>query len=282
MILVTGANGTVGGEIARQLVAAGHVVRALVRSQAKAAALPGAVEIALGDFADTDSLARAVAGVDAIYMTSFESPEMSVLQGNLIAAARTAAVRVVVRLSGMGAHAGARETLMRDHGICDRQLSESGLGYVLLQPNWFYQNFPHYFPGGVMRLPVGSGRASLVDVRDIAAVAVAALMDPRHLGKAFVPTGPEALSHAEVARALSQITGRRFVFEDVTDEAWRAEAIESGWDPPDADTLIELFRLIRGGSMAEVTDDVQRVTGRPPIAFAAYARAAAETLCEQL
>ena len=282
MILVTGANGTVGGEIARQLVAAGHVVRALVRSQAKAAALPAAVEIALGDFADTDSLARAVDGVDAIYMTSFESREMLALQGNLIAAARTAAVRVVVRLSGMGAHAAARETLMRDHGLCDRQLGQSGLGYVLLQPNWFYQNFPHSFPGGVMRLPVGSGRTSLVDVRDIAGVAVAALTDPRHLGKAFVPTGPEALSHAEVARTLSEVTGRRFVFEDVTDEAWRAEAVESGWDPTDADTLIELFRRIRGGRMAEVTDDVQRVTGRPPIAFAAYARAAAEALCEQL
>ena len=73
-----------------------------------------------------------------------------------------------------------------------------------------------------MSLPVGGGRTSFIDVRDIAAVAVAALTDPWHIGEAFVLTGPEALSHTEVARNLSEVTGRRCVFEDVTDETCRA------------------------------------------------------------
>lgn len=271
MILVTGANGNVGGEIVSQLVAAGHAVRALVRTQAKATDFPATVEIAIGDFADIGSLVRAFDGVEAVYMTSFEHPELLGLQSNLITVARDAGVRVMVRLSGMGANARASETIVREHGLCDQQLADSGIGYVLLQPNWFYQNFLYYIPEGVMSLPAGDGRTSFIDVRDIAAVAVAALADPKHPGDAFVLTGPEALSHAEAAHILSAIIGRRFIFEDVTDETWRAQAVDSGMEQTEADNLIGLFRLIRDGSMAEITDDVERVIGRPPIGLAAFA-----------
>jgi uncharacterized protein YbjT (DUF2867 family) len=282
MILVTGANGNVGGEIVRQLVASGQSVRALLRSRAKAAAFPTTVEIAIGDFSDMASLVHAVGGMEAVYMTSFEHPELLALQMNLITAARDAGVRVVVRLSGMRADAHATTTLSRDHGLGDRQLTDSGLGFVLLQPNWFYQNFLGFFPAGVMSLPVGGGLTSFIDVRDIAAVAVAALTDPRHLSETFALTGPEALSHAEVARSLSKFTGEPFVFEDVTDEAWRAEAVDSGMGQREVDGLIGLFRSIRVGRMAEITNAVEQVTGRPPIELSAFAREYAEALCRQL
>ena len=282
MILVTGANGNVGGEIVRQIVAAGHAARALVRSQAKANVFPSSVEIAIGDFADRDTLKRAVGGTEAVYMTSFEHPDLLELQSNLIWVARDAGVRVVVRLSGMRANARAPEMMARNHGLCDHQLADSGLGYVLLQPNWFYQNFLGFFPGGVMNLPVGDGRTSFIDVRDIAAVAVEALTDRRHLGKAFVLTGPEALSHAEVARILSEAIGKRFVFEDINAEAWRVLAVDSGMEQRVAEGLIGLFRLIRDGSMAEITDDVESVTGSPSIGLTAFARDYAEALSRQL
>ena len=84
MILVTGANGNVGGEIVSQLVAAGHTVRALLRSKAKAAAFPSTVEITIGDFSDVASLVRAVDGAEAVYMASFEHSELLGLQRNLI------------------------------------------------------------------------------------------------------------------------------------------------------------------------------------------------------
>ncbi len=282
MILVTGASGTVGAEIVRQLVGAGQGVRALMRSRAKAEALPSNIEVAFGDFSDRDSLARAVDGVDAVYMTSFDRPELFELQNNLIAAARDAGVRVVVRLSGMRADTGAGAMIARNHGLCDQQLAESGLGYVLLQPNWFHQNFLYYFSGGVMSVPVGEGRTSFVDVRDIAAMAVAALTDPRHLGETFVLTGPEALTHEEVARTLSDVTGERFAFQDLSGEAWKAQAIDHGMEEWEADGLVEIFRMIREGSMADVTDDVERVTGRAAIGLSAFARDYAEALCGQL
>jgi uncharacterized protein YbjT (DUF2867 family) len=282
MILVTGANGNVGREVVDQLAAGGHDVRALLRSRARADILPTSAEIAIGDFADTNSLARAVDGVDAVYMTSFEHPELLRLQGNLISAARDAGVRVVARLSGMRADRESPAAISRNHALGDRQLAESGLGYVILRPNWFHQNFLGYFPGGVMRLPVGAGRTSFIDVRDIAAVAVAALTDPRHLGETFELSGPEALSHAEVAQTLSQATGRRLIFEDIAEEVWLAEAVHRGMEPSAADALIGLFRRTREGAMAEVTDAVERVTGRLAIDLVAFANDHAEALCRQL
>lgn len=282
MILVTGANGNVGREIVAQLVAAGHSVRALLRSQAKTDALPNNIETVVGDFSDGASLARAVNGAEAIYMTSFDRPELLGLQKNLISAARDAGVRVLVRLSGMRADAHASGAISQNHGLCDQQVINSGLGYVILQPNWFYQNFLDFFPAGEMKLPVGDGLTSFIDVRDIAAVAIAALTDTRHVGETYVLTGPEALSHAEIAHILSEETGGCFAFEDVTEEAWNAQAIEGGMEERVASGLIGLFRLIREGRMAEITNDVERVTGRPPIRFSAFARDYAEALCRQL
>lgn len=278
MILVTGANGNVGGEVMRRLAADGHAVRVLVRSRDRACDIPDTVDIVAGDFADDETLRRAVAGAEAVYMTSFEHPDLLRLQMNLIAAAQEGGSRVVVRLSGMRADVGASAEISRIHGLGDRQLADSGLGYVLLQPNWFHQNFFWLFRNGVMRLPVGKGRTSFVDVRDIAAVAVAALTDPSHLGKTYVLTGPAALTHEEVAQVISQATGKSFAFEDVDDETWRAQALEGGKDQRSVDGLLGLFRMIRGGSMAEVSGDVERVIGHPPIALRQFAREYAEEL----
>ncbi len=275
MILVTGATGNVGGAVLRRLVAEGRPARALIRSPDQAQRLPAGVETVTGGFEDKDALARAMEGVDAVYMTAFDHPDLLALQANVIAAARAAGVRVVARISGMGADENAEAVYTRYHGIGDRQLACSGLGYVLLRPNWFHQNFHWMAAGGAIRLPVGDGRVSFVDVRDIAAVAVAALDDPGLWNQAFTLTGPEALSHAEIADILSDATGRRVVFEDMTEAAWAAE---SGMDAGAAAAMIGLFRGIREGRTAQITDDVARVTGRPAIAFADYTREYADAL----
>lgn len=281
MIVVTGANGTVGGEIVRQLADGGHPVRAVVRAPERAAGLPEGVERALADFAHLDRLREACTGAEAVFMASFEHPEMARLQGNLITAAAEAEVRVVVRLSGLGASPDSRSPYMLKHGLADGLLMRARLGYAILKPNWFDQNFLTDCPGGVIRVPAGDSRTSFVDVRDIAAVAVKVLTEPGWENAAYELTGPAALTHAEAARILSEASGRRYVFDDVSDADWRTAAIAGGAEPAYADGLIGLYRLMREGATEAVTGDVERVTGRPPIAFERFARDHAEALAAQ-
>jgi uncharacterized protein YbjT (DUF2867 family) len=283
MILVTGANGTTGREVVGHLAAAGRPVRAMVRKPENAEGLPReGVEVVLGDFSDLGSLESAMTDIDAVFMISFEHPEILELQGNVIAAARQAGVRIVARLSSASADPGSDTPLIRTHGEGDLQLARSGVPYVLLRPQWFNQNFLTYCPGGVIGLPAGAARLAFVDTRDIAAVAIKALSEPGHEGRSYVLTGPEALSHAEVAALLSRATGRRFVYEDVPPEAYRRSLLEGGASEHQADAVSGLLAEVRRRGVAEVHDDIERVLGRPAISFGQFARDYAEALAAQL
>ncbi len=174
MILITGVTGTVGGAVLDQALADGVAARVLIRDSARASAFEGVAEVAVGDFADPASLEAAVAGIDAVFMASFDGAEQLALQGNLIAAAKHADVRHMVRLSALSSDENAEAALAHWHGIADRQLAESGLGYTLLRPGLFAQNLLEYAASGAIALPVGATRVSFIDVRDIAAVAVTA------------------------------------------------------------------------------------------------------------
>lgn len=283
MILVTGANGTTGSEVTRQLVASGRPVRAFLRSRAKAAMLPkSGVEIALGSFEDVASLDAAMKGVKAVYLISFDGPDQLALQANVIEAARRASVRMIARLSASSADPESPDVLIANHGKGDRQLARSGLGHVLIRPQWFDQNFLTYCPGGFIRLPAGEARLPFIDVRDIAAVAIKALTEPGHDGKAYVLTGPEALSHAEVAAILSQATGKRFVYEDIAPEAYRRQLIEQDASALYADLILNLFERMRRRGSAEIHDDVRKVLGRPAIGFRRFAEDYAGELAKQV
>ena len=270
MILITGVTGTVGGAVFKQAIAAGVETRVLIRDAAGAHAFEA--EVAVGDFADPASLERAVAGIDAVFMASFDGAEQLGLQGNLIAAAKGAGVRHIVRLSALSSDENADTALAHWHGIADRQLAESGLGYTLLRPGLFAQNLLEYAASGTIALPVGATRVSFIDVRDIAAVAVKALTEPSREGQIYELTGAESLTYREVAERLSAATGRQFTFRDMSDDEYHAEMLRQGREPWDADMVVELYRRIRAQGTRKITDTVERLLGRPPIGLEAFAR----------
>ena len=138
-----------------------------------------------------------------------------------------------------------------------------GLAPIIVSQGAFYQ-------------PATDGKVSRVDVRDIAAVAAKALTENGHEGKTYLITGPEALSHDEAARKLSQAIARPVKYVNVTPEDFKKSLL--GWGIPEvmADGFNELFAAIRAGCCAVVTNTVEEVAKRRPISFGDFVRDFAE------
>jgi len=276
MILISGGTGTTGSEIVRQLAATGTQFRVLARDPQKAAALrlPG-VEVVAGDLSKPQSLGAALAQIDRLLMLSSPEPRQVELQGNLLDAAKRAGVRHVVKFSAMTADPNAKARFPRWHGQTEQQIRTSGLAWTFLRPTFFMQNMlglADMVRGGTIYQPAGDSKASFVDIRDIAAVAVKALTEAGHEGKAYDITGPELLSYHDVARILSDVCGNPVKYQDIGRDAARQAMLGMGMPDWLADALNELMDQMRTGEYAVVSNSVRDVTKRPPIKFANFAR----------
>jgi uncharacterized protein YbjT (DUF2867 family) len=159
------------------------------------------------------------------------------------------------------------------HAANERHIRNSDLAFTFLRPNSFMQNFVNYFPprDGVIHLPWGKGKASFVDARDIATVAVRALTNEGHKNKVYTLTGPAALSIDEVARTLSHAADREIKYVDVPESAARDAMLNAGMAEWQVDLLMELHAINKQSRWSTITSDVQEVTGKPPIAFREFA-----------
>src|ERR1700677_1467891 len=137
MYLVTGATGHVGGPVARQLDEQGRSARVLVRDPSRAASLPTGIEVAVGDLDDPESVSKAVAGVEAIFLMQAGSGIEQTK--TMIAAARDAAVPRIVLLSSAGARLLPLDANPMAAALAAREqvLRESGLGVTYLRPSAF-------------------------------------------------------------------------------------------------------------------------------------------------
>lgn len=272
-ILVTGATGTIGSEIARQLQTRGVAIRVLLRDAAKPPEADGSTEVSVGDFAMLESLDAALDGIERVFLASFDRPNQAELQRNALTKAKRHGVRHIVRMSTMAVHEKRHLPIFGWHSDCERRLEESALDFTHLRPSWVMQNFLSFVVGDAIRLPAGDGRVGFVDARDIAAVAVEALTTPGHEGVAYELTGPEALSHSDVANHLSAATGRNIVFENISPDIYEHEKTAQGWPRASIDTLLALFAEISAGTNHDstVTNTVERVTDRPPFNFQSFA-----------
>jgi uncharacterized protein YbjT (DUF2867 family) len=271
MILVIGGRSKIGSALIELLVEKEEPVRALARDGESADAFPAAVDVARGDLANTASLAAAMAGVGKVFLLSTPHPDVVAWHRNAIDAAREAGVGLLVRSSILGADENSPAEFVSSHGISDRYLEQSGLEHVILRPNMFMQNVPEStIPSigadGNFYLDAGGARLSMVDTRDVAGVAAAVLTEPGHAGARYDVTGPEALSYDDVAIKLSRALGRPVNYVNVPDDSVREALIGAGLDEWFAGTLVGLFQEYRrsgpDGYAAEITDTVDRVTGR--------------------
>jgi len=272
LILVIGGRSKIGAALIADLLGRGQRVRALVRAGEPADSLPAAVEAASGDLADEGSLVMAMEGIEKVFLLSSPHPDAVGWHRNAINAARRTQVRLLVRSSILGADRESPADFISAHAACDRYLEDSGLPYVIVRPNLFLQNVPEStIPSidgsGTFYVNAGQARISMVDTRDVAAVAAAVLTEPGHAGARYDVTGPEALSYADVAAKLTSVLGRQVTYVSAPDDAVRQRLLGAGLNEWFANALVGLYQDYRrsgtSGYAAQVTGTVQRLTGRP-------------------
>lgn len=264
LVAVTGSTGAVGGAVARLL--ADQAPRLVVRNATRAPAIPGS-EVAVASYDDGAAARAALDGVDVLFMVSAaESANRREEHRTFISAAAEAGVRHLVYTSFAGAAPDATFTLGRDHWDAESAIRSSGMAFTLLRDNFYLDVLPLFADGtGAIRGPAGSGRVAAVARADVAEVATAVLRSPdQHAGAVHHLTGPEALTLDEVAARAGTALGRDLRYaEETVDDAYasRRAAYDVGqWQ---LDAWVSTYTAIADGSVAEVTDDVSKILGKP-------------------
>ena len=272
--LVIGATGTVGSRLVPILQSQGRAVRATTH-RADAAGTRGGVEFVRVDLATGDGVAAAFDGVTHAFLLSPPGyADQEKILAPLVAEAKRRKLQKVVLMTAMGAN--AADTPLRR---AEEALAASGLRYNVIRPNWFMQNFNTFWLAGIrdegrIALPVGTGKASFIEAGDIAAVAARLLTTHDRDGRDFDLTGPEALDHDAVARILSEASGRRIVFEDISPDVLRRGLLAGGVPADYTEFLIAILGYLKQGYAERTTPAVRELLGREPVRFARYAREA--------
>ncbi|AXI48510.1 NmrA family transcriptional regulator [Sulfitobacter sp. SK012] len=261
-ILVIGATGKTGSRVAARLQAKGLAVRLGSRRAAISF-----------DWDAPKTWEAALDGVSSVYVTYFPDlafPGAVEKIEALCKIAKEAAVKRLVLLSGRGEH---------HAGIAEDVVRNSGIGFTLIRASWFAQNFSEGYLrdpilSGVLPMPGGLIKEPIIDIDDIADVAVAALTQDHHFGELYEVTGPCLLSFADMADILSQAIGRKIQHVPITFEDFHANVVQSGGDFV-ADVFTGIARETLDGRNANLCDGVQRALGRPPRDFAEFAATAA-------
>jgi uncharacterized protein YbjT (DUF2867 family) len=276
-VLVIGATGNVGSQVVRQLLEAGAEVQALVRKP-ESARLPAGVELLKGDLGDPACL-DGLGAVDAAFL-AWCAPLATAAHvvGKLAARAGR-----IVFLSNMTVRDGVNAYDNREsttHYELERLISQGPCQWAFLRAGVFANNArlwwgPQIRAGNLVRWPYGEARTAPVHERDIAAVAVRALLDEgRHAAK-YVLTGPEALSHRDQVRMIGEGLGRPLQFEELTPEAARAGLFEK-WPAPIVEMLLAAWPTLVGTPVT-VTPTFTEVTGLRPRTFREWVQDHAES-----
>lgn len=282
MICVTGANGTLSSEVIRQLDGQDIPFRgAYFSERAAEIARTRGIEPVLIDYSNPATLRAAFQGCDAVFLLGPNALNQTELELNAVDAARAAGVRQIVKQSVMGA-AEEAYSLAKIHRPVEKVIERSGLAWTFLRPNSFMQNAVTFMAPTIRTEAAfysasGQARISHIDVRDIAAVAVAALTTKGHEGQIYMLTGPEALTYDEMAEELSKALGRDIRHVSLPAPDLKAGMLAEGMPELIADRMLDLERYFREDGASTITDDVKRVIGREPMRFVDYVRDTAAT-----
>ncbi|PXW98864.1 NmrA family NAD(P)-binding protein [Mycolicibacterium moriokaense] len=286
-----GSHGATGNHVARQLLARGLPVRALVRrADERATELSElGADIAVGDLHSFTDMCAALVGVHRAYFTYPVADGLLEATTILVAAGKQTGLQSVVNMSQITARADHASPAARQHWLAERVLEWSGIGVTHLRPPFFLENLLNVAaPTTVgteskIYLPYGQGRHAPIAGEDIARVAVGILTDPDpHRGRTYVPTGPASLTMAEQASVFTDVLGRQTEYVEISVQAWREILSRI---PVVTPYLIEhLARVAEShqhGEFDAVTDVVETIGGASPKSLEMFIRQTQTTLGAQ-
>ena len=277
-VLITGATGNIGSQLSPRLAASDDLeARAFVHDENKASALREAgVECVIGSFEDAKSVGEAVDGIDTVVLITAPNAHAYDQAVSILAAAKSAGVRKIVRLSAIKGSPDGPTDNTRQHGRFDQELQSSGLTYVILRPHFYMQNLfmsaQTIGSEGNMYWGMGDGRLGIIDVRDIVDCAEAVVLSDQFDNQILSPTGPASISFHDVAKALTDALGRPVSYVPVSPEAVEQSLREMNMGDYFPTIMRDYSQAYSENWGDYVTEDVQVVTGHPARAIADFAR----------
>jgi NAD(P)H dehydrogenase (quinone) len=271
-VAVTGSTGALGSRVARRLSDLGIPQRLLVRNPSRAPDLAGA-EIVAASYQDGAAMRAALEGIDTLFLVSgHEALGRVPLHISAIDAAKAARVRRIVYVSFLAAAADATFTFARDHAATEHHIASTGLAYTFLRDSLYLDDLPSFiWADGAIAGPAGDGRVAPVSRDDIADVAAQVLADATdatphfsiHDGVTYDLTGPTALTMAEIAAVLSEVSGVPVRYHAETLDEARASRAPSGAPDWEIEGWVSSYAAIATGELDVVSDTVARLAGHP-------------------
>jgi len=279
-ILITGATGTIGSLVVRQLAAEGAEVRALVRKPGARSFPAGVAEVA-GDLTDVASMRLALSSVRTLFLLNAVTPDEVTQALVALNLAREAGIERIVYLSVIHADRYTNVPHFTGKHTVERMIDSLDIPATILRPAYFMQNdlaVRHVIRDyGVYPMPIGAAGVAMVDARDIADVAVAELLR-RDRSPAALPrltldiVGPEILTGAAAAATWSRAIGRE-VTDGGTDLAAFEQQMASfgpAWLAYDMRLMMAAIQEIGMRGEPGAVDRLQRILGRPLRSYAAF------------
>jgi len=270
-VLVTAATGTVGRHVVDELAGLDCGVRIATRDPAAARERFGEDESVVEfDFDRPETWGGALEGVDGIFLVRPPGVDTGDVRSFVDAVARVH-VDQVAYLSTLGAE---RNVLIPHHRI-ERHIESAAVPHTFLRASFFLQNLHEVHAADVVErdeifVPAGGGETSFVDARDVGAVGARVLGEPGHLNVAYDLTGPEALDYDAVAAAFSDALDRPIEYADPSILAFVRRMRSRGHPLGYVLLMVGIYATARLGLADRVTDDVERILGRPPRGIRTY------------
>ena len=273
-ILVTGATGTVGQYLFNTLSQRSDVE---VRGGSRQGHPYGNPSLVHFDYNDRSSIQAALDGVDKVFLVTPFTANMLEMESRVIEEIGRSNVRHVVKLSIAGADASQPTALAQVHRQLEQALEQTGKHITVLRAQSYMQNYARFMGENIRAhsafyLPLGVGRVSLVDVRDVADVAATVLTEGGHEGKAYTLTGPQPLSNYEVAHILTAVLARRINYVVVSEAQTHAGMKVAGTPEWIREAMLEWYRHQKNGLASYLTNHVEWITGHPSRSFEQFAQ----------